>query len=897
MVNDDRPDPDQLLKAISRQSSAKTIGKLSIFFGMSAGVGKTYAMLEAAHTRKGDGVDVVIGLVETHGRSETAALLHGLEILPRKKLTYRNTEFEELDLDALLARKPKLAIVDELAHTNIPGSRHPKRWQDVIELLEAGIDVYTTLNVQHVESRRSQVETIGGVRVHETIPDALLERADAIELVDITPAELLKRLGEGKVYLGDKASSAAANFFKEDRLTALRELALRLTAEKVDSDLQDMFLTGGGADGWKPAERLMVAVSHSPFSEGLVRSTRRIAFSLGAPWLAVHVDTGDSLSTTDRATLAKNLQLVQELGGEVVSTSDTDVPNALERVARQRHVTQLVIGRPSRRLRDLFSGGSVVDQLARRSNRFDILVLRPEPGIQPVTSRSAKSENGRQTKSSYVWAIGIVVVIFLLNLLLLPVIGYKAVGFLFLLSVLVVSLFVSFGAVIVAAVLSALLWDFFFIPPPGTLYIRHAEDVMMVLSYFVAALVTGTLAHRIRTRQRLLRQREERTELLYDLAKSLVAQTGIAKAISALDEKLRPLLLGEIDLLSVDSSGELAKDSVLKQEWLHTEKERAVARWSFEHGKSAGWSTDTLPLASARYIPMQSASGHTLGLLAFRPETDRRLTQDEEMLLLAVAHQLALSLERELLHAEVEQAERLRESERLLQTVIDSVSHELRTPLTAIAGTASALAESDAISDSQYRHQMVNELLDMTGRLNRVVGNLLDMSRLSSGLMTLQKDWHDPRDLIAVALDLLKRESVGRELRLNFDDEIPLVKVDIQLMSQALANILSNAITYSPKGTPILIGCHATGETVTLTIEDSGPGIPADVLPKIFDKFYRAPGTRSGGVGLGLAITKTVVEAHNGSVSASNRPSSGAIFTIELPVEIQPEVPEESESV
>jgi two-component system sensor histidine kinase KdpD len=896
MVNDDRPDPDQLLKALSRQNAAKLTGKLSVFFGMSAGVGKTYAMLEAAHARKADGIDVVIGLVETHGRSETVALTVGIETIPRKKLTYRNTEFDELDLDALLARKPKLAIVDELAHTNIPGSRHPKRWQDVTELLEAGIDVYTTLNVQHVESRRSQVETIGGVRVHETIPDALLERADAIELVDITPAELLKRLGEGKVYLGDKASSAAANFFKEDRLTALRELALRLTAEKVDSDLQDMLITGGGADGWKPAERLMVAVSHSPFSENLVRATRRIAFGLGAPWLAVHVDTGTVLSTQDRATLARNLQLVQELGGEVVSTTDTDVPSALERIARQRHVTQLVIGRPSRRWRDILSGGSVVDQLARRSSRFDILVLRPEPGAKPAAPQTSKTENGWHTKSSYAWALGTVVAIALLNLLLVPVIGYKAVGFLFLLSVLVVSLFVSFGAVIAAAILSALIWDFFFIPPPGTLYIRHAEDVMMVLSYFVAALVTGTLAHRIRTRQRLLRQREERTELLYDLAKSLVAQAGISRAIIALNEKLRPLLLGEIDLLAAESNGSLAAESVLRQAWLQNEKERAVARWAFEHAKSAGWTTDTLPLASARYIPMQSASGSTLGLLAFRPETDRKLTQDEEMLLLAVAHQLALSLERELLHAEVEQAERLRESERLLQTVIDSVSHELRTPLTAIAGTASALAESDEMADSQFRRQMVNELLDMTERLNRVVGNLLDMSRLSSGIMSLQKDWHDPRDVVSVALALLKRETAGHDIQLTFDEELPLVQVDIQLLSQALANILSNAVTYSPKGKPVQIECREIDGHVRISVSDAGPGIPSEVLPKIFDKFYRAPGTRTGGVGLGLAITRTIVEAHGGTVTAANRPTGGASFVIQLPVETQPEIPTETES-
>ena len=896
MVNDDRPDPDQLLKAVSRQEAAAPAGKLSIFFGMSAGVGKTYAMLTAAHARRADGVDVVIGLVETHGRNETAALTRGIEIIPRRKSSYRNAALEEMDLDALLARKPKLALVDELAHTNIPGSRHPKRWQDVVELLEAGIDVYTTLNVQHIESRKAMVEAIGRITVRETVPDAILERASAIELVDITPAELLKRLEEGKVYLGDRAEAAAANFFKEDRLTALRELALRLTAEKVDSDLHDLLVTGGGAETWKPAERLMVAVSHSPHSEGLVRATRRIAFGLGAPWLGVHVDTGESLSAIDRATLAKNLQLVQELGGELVSTGDTDVPGALERIARQRRVTQLVVGRPTRRFRDFFSGGSILDRLARQSAEYDILVLRPEPGTQRGSDKSFLFLGfGHFSTKPYALACGTVTAVALLNSVLLPVIGYKAVGFIFLLSVLIVSLFVTFGAVTVAAILSALIWDYLFIPPFGTLYIRHAEDVMMVCSYFVAALVTGTLAHRIRARQQLIRQREERTEVLYDLVKSLVALVGIEESVDALAGKLRPLLQGEIDLISSGPTGALQSRSVLQKVWLQSERERAVALWAYEHGKSAGWATDTLPSSAARYLPMRVSSGKALGVLAFHPDRDRRLTQDEENLLSAVAYQLALLLERERLQGEAQEAERLRESEMLLQTVVDSVSHELRTPLTAISGTASALWTDEVASDSVQRRQLVGELLVMTERLNRVVGNLLDMSRLSSGMMTLQKDWHDPLDLISVARDTVQREMGSHEVRTENDDNLPLVRVDFQFMTQAIANILSNATVYAPKETPIVIGCRKVGSWLSITVSDCGPGIPDSELPKIFSKFYRAPGAPAGGVGLGLAITKVIGEAHSGKLTATNRQPSGACFEIALPVEAQPEIPTEAE--
>jgi len=893
MPNEDRPDPDQLLAAVARNDSVHPSGKLQIFFGMSAGAGKTYAMLSAAQIKKAEGIDVVIGLVETHGRSETIALTSGLEILPRKKLMYRNTTFEEMDLDALLARKPELAIVDELAHTNVPGSRHPKRWQDVVELLDAGIDVYTTLNVQHVESRKALVESVGGIVVHETVPDALLERSAAVEMVDITPTELLKRLSEGKVYLGERAEAAALNFFKEDRLTALREMALRLTAEKVDSDLQGLLATTGSAEGWKPADRLMVAVSHSPYSEGLIRATRRIAFSLGAPWVAVHVETGTTLSEKDRAMLAKNLQLVNELGGELISTADTDIAGALERIARQRAVTQMVVGRPTRRVRDFFTGGTILDRIARQRAGYDILVLRPDAELPNARRQRGSYTNLQPGMKPISLAVAIVIAVTLLNFLLLPVLGYKAVGFVFLLSVLSVGMFVSFGAVTVAAVLSALVWDYLFIPPFGTLSIRQPEDVMMVCSYFVAALVTGTLAYRIRTRQDLIRQREERTEVLYDLARSLMAHAGIEPAVSELRDKLRPLLRGEVDLIAAGRENSLNAHSILKQSWLSGEKERAVALWAFEHGKNAGWATDTLPSAEARYIPLQSSSGRAVGVLAFRPERDRRLTQDEENLLAAVAHQLAMSLEREQLHYEAQEAERLRESEHLLQTVVDSVSHELRTPLTAIAGAASALSSPEIAANSDRRNEWTSELLAMTERLNRIVGNLLDMSRLSSGMMRLQTDWHDPRDIVSAALDLSRRELADFDTRLAFDEDLPLVRVDIRLMTQAVANVLSNAAAYSAKSTGIDISCGVVSGQVAIIVSDRGPGIPEEVLPKIFTKFYRAPGTPAGGVGLGLAITEAIVVAHGGTITAANRSGGGLSVAMMLPVEAQPEIPSE----
>jgi len=889
MPAEDRPDPDQLLKAVSRQEAAIPQGKLHVFFGMSAGVGKTYTMLEAARARRAEGADVVVGLVETHGRTETAALLAGLEVIPRRKVQYRHVWLEEMDLDLILKRGPQLVLVDELAHTNVPGSRHPKRWQDVVELLDVGIDVFTTLNVQHVDSRKAQVESISGLTIRETVPDSLLERAAGIELVDITPAQLLKRLSEGKVYLGEKAEEAAAHFFKEDRLTALRELALRLTAEKVDSDLNDLLAARGG-EAWKPSERLMVAVSHSPYSEGLIRATRRAAFSLDAPWIAVHVDTGAPLGEEDRATLARNLRLVQELGGEMVTTSDTDIAQAVERVARQRRVTQLVVGKPTRRWRDFWRGGTLLDRLARSETPCDILVLRPQ-GSTATAPGSTRPRSLNLSWPPYLLVVTTLAAVSVLNYLLLPVIGYKAVGFVFLLSMLVLGLGVPLGAVLLASLVSALVWNYFFIPPVRTFHVSDAEDVMMLLSYLATAVVTGTLTHRIRSRSQLIRKREERTELLYSLAGKLVAESSLPSAVSALSEPLRAHLGGSLDVLVVGAGGELSGTSALGSGWLKTEKELAVARWACEHGDRAGWSTDTLPMAEALYVPLVGPAGHAVGVLAFKSEGRRSLTQDDESLLSAIAHQLSLSLERERLRSEVERSERLRDSERLLQTVVDSVSHELRTPLAAIVGSASALASDALANDPRRRQELSEELLSTCERLNRVVGNLLDMSRFSAGGVELQKDWHDVGDLVRSVRESTRRELKDHPVTERVDGNLPLARVDHRLIEQALANLVANAAVHTPAGTPVDISAAVTDAGLTIAVSDRGPGFPKESLSALFSKFYRAPGTRPGGVGLGMALTRAIVEAHGGTVNAANRTGGGATVTMVLPVEPQPAIP------
>jgi two-component system, OmpR family, sensor histidine kinase KdpD len=888
-----RPDPDALLAAVKKNEADSRSGRLRIFFGMAAGVGKTYAMLKAAQERKSEGIDVVVGLVETHGRLETEALLGELPIVPRRSLTYRDVVLKEMDLDAILRRKPQLALVDELAHTNVPGSRHNKRWQDVIELLDAGIDVYTTLNVQHIESRKEFVEQITGITIRETVPDTLLQRASQIILVDVTPAELLVRLRDGKVYLGEKADAAARNFFKEDRLTALREIALRLTAEAVDSELHGLTGTREAGGPWKTSERLMVAVSHSPHSEDLVRATRRLAFSLDAPWIAVNVSTGSSLDAKDNQRLAKNLSLVRELGGEVVSVTDVDISEALIQVALQRGITQLVIGHPVKRwLKDMFSGGSLLDRLAQKATTFDIHVLKP------LRAEKATRESWFQLKAqtspvNYWFMLWVVLAAALISGLLVPVLGYRAVGFVFLLGVLVVGLFVSIGPTLFAAVLAALTWDYFFIPPTGAFHISQPEDMAMCMALLLSASVTGVLTSRIRRRERLLRSREQRTSALYQIASALSAAHNRKALVSAVTGSLSALLRGEISVALKNSEGKLEHIGAGSPDyWMTSEKEWTVASWAFEHQRAAGWSTDTLASAAAMYVPLTGPS-ESAGVLAFKPQEKRQLHQDEESLLMTVARQLALAVERELYQERARQMQQLAESEQLYQTILSSVSHELRTPLTAIIGNASALTNSHIAADPGSRQQLSEDIVKSALRLNRVVSNLLDMSRLSSGKLSLRQDWNEIGDLISVTLDSQKATLSGHKVVVRIAENLPLVRLDFQLFQQALSNLLVNAAGYTVPGTTVDIDASVNGRFLQIVVSDNGPGIPDESIPHLFEMFYRVPGSPSGGAGIGLAITKGIIEAHHGTISVGRALSGGAQFTISIPTEAQPQMPQD----
>lgn len=892
MSDDGRPDPDRLLQAINHQERSQVSGRLRIFFGMSAGVGKTYAMLEAAQQRLAEGVDVVVGVVETHGRVETEALLANLPTVPRKELTYRNVQLREMDLDAILARRPQLVLVDELAHTNVPGSRHAKRWQDVVELLDAGIDVYSTLNVQHLESRKTYVEQITGITVRETVPDTLLQRADQIVLVDITPAELLQRLKDGKVYLGDRAETAAQNFFKADRLTALREIALRITAETVDQELQGLTASRGIAGPWITTERLMVAVSHSPHSEDLIRSTRRLAFSLGAPWVAVNVDTGTTLETEDARQLERNLSLVRELGGEVVNVTDVDIGEALLQVARQRGISQLVIGHPVRRwIRDLFSGGTLLERLTQRATTFDIHVLKPVRK-ERHHRKPRFFVRFESTTVRYWFMLWVIAAVALLSAALLPYIGYRAVGFVFLLGVLSVSLFVSIGPTLFAALLSAVVWNYFFIPPTGTFFIREPEDIAMCIALLVAASVTGTLASRIRRRERLIRAREQRTTALYQIASDLSAASDRPAMATAVANSLTALLKAEVGIAFKGTDDRLiCQGPGVHSLWMTVEKEWTVATWAFEHGKPAGWSTDTLASVGGLYIPLIGPT-ETVGVLALKRRESRSLPTDEMNLVMAVARQLAVAAERELLQERAQKTQQLAESERLYQTILNSVSHELRTPLTAIIGNASAIGDELIAADASRRQQLSTEIIANAERLNRVVSNLLDMSRLNSGKLVLKRDWHDLNDLVSVTIDSQRTALANHAVSVELADILPLVRIDFPLMQQALTNLLVNATMYTPPDTAIEVGARVVDPMVELTVTDQGPGLLPEAIPHLFEMFYRISGSKPGGAGIGLAIAKGIVELHGGSIEAENQPAGGARFVIKLPLEPQPQGPQ-----
>ena len=883
---DDRPNPDALLASIQRKTSQDKRGRLKIFFGMSPGVGKTYAMLKEARQRYAEGIDVVIGCIETHGRPETAALLEGLVIAPRRQVEYRDMVMEEMDLDTILFLRPKLVLVDELAHTNAPGSRHPKRYQDVLELLALGIDVSTTLNVQHIESRSDMVRQITGAPVRETVPDSVLEVGDEIELIDISPERLRERLAEGKVYLGPRAQAASQNFFKEDNLTALREIALRLTAERVDQQLRNIRQGRATCDLWNSGERLLVAVGPSPLSMQLVRRARRMAYTLNAPWLAVCVESGERLSPETQRQLDKNLSLARELGAEVVFTRDENIAEALMRVALQNNVSRIIAGKPlGNRLIEWLRGGSLVDQLIRLSGEIDLYVVTADASPH---KRSLGHFPLRAPVREYIQTIIAVAGVTMASLFLVGLTGYWSIALFYLLAVILQGIYSGRGPVFLAATLSALLWDYLFIPPLYTFYIGKFEDGLMLGIFFVVALVTGQLTSRIRLQERDERRREQRAQALYRLTRSIVTATTsdevLVNAVAQIQE-----IFGLTTAFLIGGSQFAPSSNPHPASTFHPdEKEIGVATWVYRNRRNAGRFTDTLPSAQAFHMPLV-ASEQAIGVMAVKPNAEETLTLDQRDLLESFARQIALVLEKEKLRHDAETARVLSKSDQLHRTLFNSISHELRTPLAAIQAAADQLANDKLSPGQKHLADEINEALD---RLKRLVKNLLDSARLESGQFEPRREWGEVRDLVENAIELIKPALSEDQLQLQLSKELPLFHADFGLLAQALANLLHNAIVHTPPRTPLTLGIEAKANTLIIRVADLGSGISSDILPNLFEKFRRASDARPGGTGLGLSIARGFVEAHGGTLEAYNQPEGGAVFIMRLPLEKQPEAAE-----
>lgn len=885
MYEEFRPNPDEILKSILKEEEKISKGNLRVFLGMCAGSGKTYAMLKAAHQAKSEGAEIVVGYVETHGRQETEQLLQGLEIIPRLSRKYRDVLLEEMDIDAILSRNPKIVLVDELAHSNIPESRHVKRFQDVEELLNRGISVYTTLNVQHLESRTETVTEITGVRIHETVPDSFLQNAE-IELIDISPDELLKRMSEGKVYIPEKAQNAITNFFRKGNLHALREIALRFTAERVDIDLLEYMHAKNILSTWKTTEKLLVAVGPSPTSQRLIRWTRRMAYNLGAQWIAVSIDLGETLSKESREALIKNQELAGELGAKIIQITDNDVVMGLLKVAIQYNVTQIVIGKTNDHpFRNFINGGSVVDRLLKNSENIDIYVVKAEKSNRFFNSVS-KNKNLKYSYKEYIYSTLTIFLIGLISFPLRTIVGYQTVGLFFLLGIAGLSLKVGRYPIIFAALLGSMIWNFFFIQPLYTFHITNFHDLISLFANFFVAMTGGTLINKIRKNQVVLQKSQDNLSKLFSILESLNNTDSIKEVIRMTRRELNKLFDADAVVYLQNKeensdSRELDPRAFGNMDYCG-EKEYSIASWVFENKKQAGKYTNTLSESILQYFPLISKKG-IIGVLGIKFNRDEKLTPDNMILLRSFISQVTASLQREINIDENKNKQIYAESQKLFQTVLNSISHELRTPISVITTAVSNMNDEKTVSNSLFRKELCEDLNVAALRLNVLVENILDISRIESGYLSLNLQMYEILDLMGTVLNEIDKEPHHQSIKLDIEENLPLVSMDLSWFKQALVNILHNAIMYTPAETIIEIRSFLNNKgQLLIEIADNGPGIPEDSLKKLFEKFYRVPGSKSGGTGLGLTITKAIIEAHHGNIIARNRPNGGLSFLITI---------------
>jgi two-component system sensor histidine kinase KdpD len=892
---DKRPSPEALLEAARRADSR--VGKLRIFVGAAPGVGKTYEMLQQARARRKDGYDIVVGVVETHGREETEALLEGLEIIPRKRIEYRGQWLDEMDLDAIIARRPQIVLVDELAHTNAPSSRHPKRYLDVEELMGHGIDVYTTVNIQHIESLNDVVAQITQVRVRETVPDAVFDRADAVELVDLTPDDLIQRLKEGKVYVPKQAERALEHFFSPANLTALRELALRRTAERVDEQLLIEMQARAIPGPWAAGERILICVSEDPRAAGLVRYAKRLADRLHAPWTSLYIETRRSLQLSEeqRDRIADTLRLAQALGGEPVTIpgGDRSIADDVIGYAQANNITQIIIGKSSRTRWFEILHGSVLHDLVRRAGNISVHVIAGEATDgEPVPTKAIKTAERPPSFDARAYALSLLAVAAAVGVgeLLWPWVGLENIDLVFLTAIVAVAVRLGLWLSLVASIVSALCYNFFFTEPYHTFAIDDPTHVLAVVFFTIVAIVVSNVAARARIQAVVAMGRARTTEALYAFSRKLAGTATLDDVLWATAYQIALMLKVRVVLL-LPADGSIVVKAGYPPEDILDEADVAAAKWAWQNNRAAGRGSDTLPGTKRLFLPMVTGRG-AIGVIGI--DSDKPgplLTPDERRLLDALIDQGALAIERVHLVEDMDRVKRTVETERLRSALLTSISHDLKTPLAAVLGAAGTLRDfSGKLTDGE-KADLLATIIDESERLNRFIANLLDMTKLESGAVVPNVAPHDPREIVGSALRRADKILAGHRVELDLARELPMLDLDAVLFEQVLFNLLDNAAKYAPRGSTIRIQGWQDRDAVSLQVIDEGDGIPPGELEHIFDKFYRVQKGDQvrAGTGLGLAISRGFVEAMHGTIIAANRTDrSGAVFTIRLPVPAEP---------
>ena len=859
-------------------------GHLKVFLGYAAGVGKTYAMLEAARQRRDEGMDVVVGYVETHQQTDTDTLLDGLEGIPPARFSLRNVEMSEMDLDAVLQRRPQLVIVGDLAHANALGARHARRYQDVAELLEAGIDVYATLNIQQIESLNDVVAQITGTKVRETIPDRVIDSVDELELVDLPPDELIRRVEAGKVFVTGQPEAALREFFRKGNLTALRELALRRVAERVDTQMRTYMRNQAIPGPWPASERLLVCISPGALGERLIRSARRLADELKADWFAMYVETpADArLSPEERDQVAASLRLAEELGARTISRPGESVVETVLDYAQRHNITKIITGKPARsRWIDLLRG-SVADRLIRSSGSIDVYVITSRP--ESVTRRIVERWQPHSSWWRYLLAFLLVVAATGLSSLVSPEITPTNLVIIYLFSVVLAAVYLGRGPAILTSILGVAAFDYFFVPPHLTFVVSNAEYLLTFIGLLAVSLVISQLTSMVRGQTEAAQRSEIETVELYELGRDLTVATDPESVAKAAIAHVGQTFSREVAIfLPEDNHARLFAASPGLS---ISDSDLTVAGWALEHGEVAGRGTATLPDVSMRYQPLKTTRG-VVGVLGVKPlDPSRHLTRDQLRTLDAFANQIGLAFERARLAEQAHQAEILEVTDKLQNALLNSISHDLRTPLVSIKGALSSLADGNIQLDENARRSLIETAGEETDRLNRLVSNLLDMTRLESGAMRIKKEATDIQDLIGAALEDMGTRLENRPIRINIPEDLPIIELDFVLIERVLVNLLDNALKYSPENSLIEINAHRAGAFLEIDVCDRGTGIPPEDLNRIFDKFYRVqrPDNVSG-TGLGLSISKGILQAHGGFISAENRSDGGTMVTISVPMQ------------